>query len=731
MENHACTLEQTKRIQEYFNYIEREQEGLNEELLLKKSVPDHIRNALLIHLTQSMVVNCQLFVGCESGFLREIMTSLEQRFFGSRHMVLTPSMPADGMYFIKKGTVELVTKTRSDELKTLKKLEADDSFAEECLLQHWHRNPYLAITITNSELWFLCRSKFNRLIDDFPRARALIGSMISQKETSARRKSVHYVTKAVERAKRKTTYYIHPDCFFIQCWFGVVLTITMYNIIALPFRVAFMENHEVTRSWLVLDYLGDAIFVLDIIIRALFLAYYDDNHLMVRRKQIWTHYVSSGKMKWHFFSLIPFEVVYIAKNAICPLWKLQSWSLFRINKIFRFVEMGYLIQRVETSLAKAGVRVPKNAIRIGKLLMVILLSAHIVACLFFMIANFNQHLDFKSPANWAQEEGLMKISPSCPGTPVNFEMMIDRYVTALYWAMATLTTVGYGDVTAHKDSIFEISFATVILVIGTAIYTMVIALLEDIVSQLDVTSSLHKMRMDKVNKYVQSKGLPDNLKTKIETYYENLWKTQLGVKGKHLLKFFPNSFKIEMTMDMLSSLFHKTFFIKDCTADFIAYIIHYLDFEVYLPDDTLFHEGERSDSLFFLYKGEVDLFTSKNVKFKTVSNCVLGEASYFGLEPYVCTAKASTHCEIFIFKIEVREEIYCKNKSDSLYSMILHLLGYFFHHLQKDFITCLYDNQLMEKYVDYILKNEFQLQASKESISKVRYWWNRICIPLT
>ncbi len=655
MENHACTLDQSKRIQEHFDYTEREQEGLNEALLLEKSLPDHLRKSLLVHVTHSMIVNCNLFVGCESGFLRQVMVSLEQRFFGSQSMVLTSTMPADGMYFIKKGVVELVTKTKTDDFKTLKRLEADDNFAEGCLFEHWHENPYLAITITDCELWFLSRWKFNRLVDDFPRVRILMGSIIGNKNIKTRRKSVQHIAKAVERAKRNRTYFIHPDGYFIQCWFGLVLVVTLYHVIAIPFRVAFMENYELTTIWLVLDYFGDIILVIDIMIRACFLAFYDDNHLMVRRGEIWEHYLQSGKMKWHIFSLIPFEfVMIVTKSSFCPLWKLQTWSLLRLNKVIRFVEMGNLISRVETTLAKAGVRVPKNAIRVGKLFMVILLLAHIVACMFFVIANFNQHSTQGSPSNWAYDEGLVEMNPSCPGVVASYTITVDRYVTAMYWAMATLTTVGYGDITPHKNSIIEIVFATIILIVGTAIYTMVIALLEDIVSQLDVTSSLHKKRMDQVTKYSLSHGLPDNLASKIEAYYEILWKTQCGVRGQQLLTFFPGSIRTEIMLDMMSSLLHSTFFIKDCTADFIAHILECISIEIYLPGDIVFHEGERCNELYFLFKGDIDLLTSKNVKFKSVSNCVIGEASFFGLEPHLCTAKAANQCELFTLEMEVR-----------------------------------------------------------------------------
>ena len=262
MERLHCQREHIKKVDDYFEYIEREQDGLNEDIILNKCIPDNIKTDMLIHITQSMVLNCDFFANCESGFVRRLMLSLEQRFFGKQYMIMTDSAPADGMYFVKKGIVEILERPDPTDgnapLKTKKRLEPDESFAEGCLLVQWQSNPFLARASTDCELWFLSRSTFNRILIEFPH----VGRLLRQREAgpksnNGRRASAHSVLKAAERARRNRALFIHPDKYFVQAWTGLVLLVTLYNALLLPLRVAFLENHDISSTWVALDYLGD------------------------------------------------------------------------------------------------------------------------------------------------------------------------------------------------------------------------------------------------------------------------------------------------------------------------------------------------------------------------------------------------------------------------------------------------------------------------------------------
>ena len=63
-----------------------------------------------------------------------------------------------------------------------------------------------------------------------------------------------------------------------------------------------------------------------------------------------------------------------------------------------------------------------------------------------------------SSSSWASTHGLSTSSPSA----------VHDYILSLYWASATLTSVGYGDVRAHN--VREMVFALVVQLIGIMLY---------------------------------------------------------------------------------------------------------------------------------------------------------------------------------------------------------------------------------------------------------------------
>lgn len=65
-----------------------------------------------------------------------------------------------------------------------------------------------------------------------------------------------------------------------------------------------------------------------------------------------------------------------------------------------------------------------------------------------------------------------------------YNPMVDEYIDAVWWAFATVTTVGYGDIT--PDSFAGRLLGIVLMLVGTAIFASYIALFSDAFLKLDL-----------------------------------------------------------------------------------------------------------------------------------------------------------------------------------------------------------------------------------------------------
>lgn len=136
----------------------------------------------------------------------------------------------------------------------------------------------------------------------------------------------------------------------------------------------------------------------------------------------------------------------------------------------------------------------------------------------------------------------------------------------MYWATATLTTVGYGDVTGVSSG--EQAFSMIVFVVGTLVYALVIASLQNIVSQLDVTSDIHKNRIDRLKAWMLREKVTDEFKRKMSAYMDMQWLVQRGATGREIHSFLPAHHYSNIIIGTLKEKFDTMFFLRQTSIQF-------------------------------------------------------------------------------------------------------------------------------------------------------------------
>ena len=76
-----------------------------------------------------------------------------------------------------------------------------------------------------------------------------------------------------------------------------------------------------------------------------------------------------------------------------------------------------------------------------------------------------------------------------------------RYVYSIYWALTTLTTVGYGDITPTND--LERAYTLGALLIGALLFGYLLSSVGSMIANLDSRSNMVETKLDRVQEVIR------------------------------------------------------------------------------------------------------------------------------------------------------------------------------------------------------------------------------------
>ena len=269
-----------------------------------------------------------------------------------------------------------------------------------------------------------------------------IGNVIRIKAYARRiRKKLEY--------KRASKQIILPNSRAKMSWDFLNFVLLIYSVFEVPYALSFLPATCDLSLHEDINLLIDCTFLFDIIIN-FFTAYLDENVgiLEVRLLAIAKHY-THGWLFFDILSSLPVDrIVCFAVNHSNS--EIRFLKAARVIKVFRIARMLRLAVHLEESIGT----IASKTIHLLKFLGILLLCAHLCACAWHVVIEIN---------------GCSIPADESPGGPVtcgcaegecrdyNWLVRYDagiydgdspgaRYLVSVYYAVVTLTTLGYGDV---------------------------------------------------------------------------------------------------------------------------------------------------------------------------------------------------------------------------------------------------------------------------------------------
>jgi len=183
----------------------------------------------------------------------------------------------------------------------------------------------------------------------------------------------------------------------------------------------------------------------------------------------------------------------------------------------------------------------------------------------------------------------------------------DQYIRAMYWAITTISTIGYGDYTPDHDSNRQIIYTGIIQLFGVAMFSYVIANVSSLVANLDVAKSAYRRRLEEINAFLHAQRIPADLQERVRDYYSYLWERQRGVSSTQMLNEFPRNLSREILLFLNREVLDHVALFKGADELFIREAVEQLKPEVFLPGEYIIRQGEFGDCMYFLTSGEVQV----------------------------------------------------------------------------------------------------------------------------
>ncbi|XP_012142915.1 eag-like K[+] channel isoform X6 [Megachile rotundata] len=311
-------------------------------------------------------------------------------------------------------------------------------------------------------------------------------------------------------------------------------------------------------------------------------------------KSIAVNYVKG----WFFVDLVaalPFDFLY-ASDVYSG--EESGHGNIHLVKLTRLLRLARLLQKMDRYSQY-------SAVILTMLMLFFILVAHWLACIWFVIAEKERlRNDNEWDLGWIHTLAeRLKIS-------VNNVTHAESYITALYFTCSSLTSVGFGNVSANTFS--EKFFSICTMLIGALMHAVVFGNVTAIIQRIYSRRSLYQTKLRDLKDFFVLHQIPEELKQRMQDYFQTMWSLNHGIDIHETLKQFPEELRGDVSMHLHREILNLPIF-EAASQGCLKLLSLRIRNNFCAPGEFLVHKGDALSYIYYLCNGSMEVVQNNMV----------------------------------------------------------------------------------------------------------------------
>ncbi|XP_037085638.1 uncharacterized protein LOC119106145 [Pollicipes pollicipes] len=541
-----------------------------------------------------------MFQNLDEGFLRAIALRIQRQFFLPGQIVIKRGTVCRSMFYIVQGELEVLG--GRDNATAVAVLRAGKLFGEVNLVLSFARTATIRAA-THCDLLVLNQHDLE------------LGNGVAwlQQDNLPHGRPLGWLWKVFRSPS------IRGDGQLDRIWKTFVCLVVFVQWHIYLYYACFKDGYS--PEMLGLTYLMDSVHVLDILFSMMTIVISPQDSYQTFG-EIFHYHARRATFYLDLLAALPLDLISIPFGmflssvrmgrliAVCKLNKLaKAWI---IPRRFRFLQ-----DQLQESL---------TVIRPIELITYLIMGVHFSACMWFMDSNI-KYVFFAIPNSEMWLHQFEKVKAIESGWRAGSSPKYDPYILSLYWATATMSTTGFGDIVAMTTTEYYISI--IVMVFGLVLFAYSLASYASLLTNRDRPKVQFQSIVFAMQQFMIENRLDKDLRKRVLHFIDLQWRTYHGMvmPGKQfLLHDLPEALQEDLALDGIAKLLGNISLFRNTDIDFRQALARRCPRYLFPANEYVLRTGDMSRDMYVIVRGYCEAYLGK----KQTSLGLMGPGECFG-----------------------------------------------------------------------------------------------------